>query len=149
MVALPSGVRIPDVNFWVESARQPGAKWQCASGYKLAVARYNLAVVGYNSYPDMFVRMPSYGVSGRPVRVCSLHGFQRTLLNLGLLWWSKRLSKHQNLTHVLLELIARVLNMPIELKGDNYYSKVFRRVNYKLWNSTFWVVITPPQPTYC
>ena len=35
-------------------------------------------------------------------------------------------------TFFLLELIARVLNMPIELKGDNYYSKVFRRVNYKL-----------------
>ena len=32
--------------------------------------------------------------------------------------------------------------MPIELKGNNYYSKVFKRVNYKLWNSTFWVVIS-------
>ena len=31
--------------------------------------------------------------------------------------------------------------MPIELKGLNYYSKVFKRVNYKLSNSTFWVVI--------
>ena len=56
----------------------------------------------------------------------------------------KKLSKHQNLTHFLLELIARVLNMLIGLKGDNYYSKVFKRVNYKLWSSTFWVVITLP-----
>ena len=32
----------------------------------------------------------------------------------------------------LLEMIARVLNMPIGLKGNNYYSKVFKRVNYKL-----------------
>ena len=32
--------------------------------------------------------------------------------------------------------------MLIGLKGDNYYSKVFKRVNYKLWNNTFWVVIT-------
>ena len=31
--------------------------------------------------------------------------------------------------------------MLIGLKGDNYYSKVFKRVNYKLWNNTFWVVI--------
>ena len=68
--------------------------------------------------------------------------FQTTLLNLGLLWWSKRLSKHQNLTHWL-EVLAKVLNMLIGLKGNNYYSKVFKRVNYKLWNSTFWVVITP------
>ena len=29
-------------------------------------------------------------------------------------------------------MIARVLNMSIELKGTNYYSKVFKRVNYKL-----------------
>ena len=42
---------------------------------------------------------------------------------------------------IWLEMIVRVLNMPIELKGNNYYSKVFKRVNYKLSNSTFWVVI--------
>ena len=32
----------------------------------------------------------------------------------------------------------------IELKGNNYYSKVLKRVNCKLSNSTFRVVITPP-----
>ena len=32
--------------------------------------------------------------------------------------------------------------MSIELKGNTYYSKVFKRVNYKLQNSTFLVVIT-------
>ena len=42
-----------------------------------------------------------------------------------------------------LEMIAKVLNILIELKGNNYYSKVFKRVNYKLSNSTFWVVIKP------
>ena len=31
--------------------------------------------------------------------------------------------------------------MLIGLKGNNYYSKVFKRVNYKLSNNTFWVVI--------
>ena len=40
-----------------------------------------------------------------------------------------------------LEVLAKVLNMLIRLKGNNYYSKVFKRVNYKLSNSTFWVVI--------
>ena len=45
------------------------------------------------------------------------------------------------LNTIWLELIARVLNMSIELKGNNYYSRVFKRVNYKLQNSTFWVVI--------
>ena len=50
--------------------------------------------------------------------------------------------KTLKLNTIWLKLIARVLNMPIELKGNNYYSKVFKRVNYKLWNSTFWVVIT-------
>ena len=31
-----------------------------------------------------------------------------------------------------LEIIAKVLNMLIGLKGNNYYLKVFKRVNYKL-----------------
>ena len=34
--------------------------------------------------------------------------------------------------------------MLIGLKGDNYYSKVFIRVNYRLSNSTFLVVIKAP-----
>ena len=45
---------------------------------------------------------------------------------------------------IWLETIAKVLNMLIELKGNNYYSKVFKRVNYKLSNSIFWIVITVP-----
>ena len=90
------------------------------------------------------VRTPSYGVSGRPVRVYSLPGFQITLLNFRFALVIKKLSKYQNLTHFLLELIARVLNMLIGLKCDNYYSKVFKRVNYKLSNNMFRVVITPP-----
>ena len=49
--------------------------------------------------------------------------------------------KTPKLNTIWLELIARVINMLIGLKGDNYYSKVFKRVDYKLWNSTFWVVI--------
>ena len=53
----------------------------------------------------------------------------------------QKLSKTPKLNTIWLETIARVLNMSIELKGNNYYSKVFKRVNYKLWNSTFWVVI--------
>ena len=56
----------------------------------------------------------------------------------------KLLTKNTKTYTIWLELIARVLNMLIGLKSDNYYSKVFKRVNYKLWNSTFWVVITPP-----
>ena len=42
---------------------------------------------------------------------------------------------------IWLETIVKVLNMLIELKGNNYYSKVFKRINYKLSNNTFWVVI--------
>ena len=38
---------------------------------------------------------------------------------------------------IWLETIAKVLNMLIELNGNNYYSKVFKRVHYKLSNSTF------------
>ena len=41
-------------------------------------------------------------------------------------------TKTPKLNTIWLEMIARVLNMPIELKGNNYYSKAFKRVNYKL-----------------
>ena len=50
--------------------------------------------------------------------------------------------KTLKLNTIWLELIARVLNMLIELKGDDYYSKMLKRVNYKLLNNTFWVVIS-------
>ena len=52
----------------------------------------------------------------------------------------KAIKKHQNSTQ-LLETIARVPNMLIELKGNNYYSRLFKRANYKLQNSMFWLVI--------
>ena len=67
------------------SARQPdamvaaGCKWRRTSGVQMAAAGVQL-LSGY------VVRTPSDGVLGRPIRVYSLHGFQRTLLNLGLLW---------------------------------------------------------------
>ena len=61
----------------------------------------------------------------------------------------KKAIKTPKLNTIWLELIAKVLNILIGLKGDNYYSKVFIRVNYKLWNNTFWVVIiTIEQPLY-
>ena len=40
----------------------------------------------------------------------------------------KKLSKTPKLAKNLLEILARVLNVPIELKGNKYYSKVFKRV---------------------
>ena len=44
----------------------------------------------------------------------------------------KKAIKTPKLNTIGLELIAKVLNMLIGLKGNNYYSKVFKRVNYKL-----------------
>ena len=52
----------------------------------------------------------------------------------------KILTKNTKTYTIWLEMIASP-NMPIGLKGNNYYLKVFKRVNYKLWNNTFWVVI--------
>ena len=67
-------------------------------------------------------------------------GFHRTLLNLGLLWDQITIKNTKTYT-IWLETIAKVLNMLLELKGNNYYSKVFKRVNFKVQNNTFWVVI--------
>ena len=44
----------------------------------------------------------------------------------------KKLSKTPKLAKNLLEILARVLNVPIELKGNKYYLKVFKRVYNKL-----------------
>ena len=44
----------------------------------------------------------------------------------------KKAIKTPKFNTIWLEMIARVLNMPIELKGNNYYSKEFKRVIYKL-----------------
>ena len=114
--------RQPDVKW----RRQPGVKWR---------------------QPDGMARQPD-GIPSR-VECAGSH----TPCILDLLKDSKELSsisdcfgdqkaiKTPKLNTIWLELITRVLNMLIGLKGDNYYSKVFKRVNYKLWNSTFWVVI--------
>ena len=112
--------------------------------------------------------MPSDGVSVRPVRTSYTPCILDLLIGKGLqsfgssCFWafhclamdSKELSsildwfgdqkaiKTPKLNTFWLELIARVLNMLIGLKGDNYYSKMFKRVNHKLSNSTFWIVIS-------
>ena len=81
---LPSGVRIPDV-------KHLGGMWQqqnsgCdTSGWKVAAA-------GWKSYPGgMSYDSRLGGMSRIPYSLYSgfAYGFQRTLLNLGLLWWSK------------------------------------------------------------
>ena len=44
----------------------------------------------------------------------------------------KKLPKTPKLAKNLLVNLARVRNVPIELKSINYYSKVFKIVNFKL-----------------
>ena len=92
---LPSGVRIPDV-MAAEQNITSGCK-VAAIGCQLAAAGWNGCALPLSGWNDSILsryvfRMPFDGVSGRPVRIYSLHsgiayGFQRTLLNLGLLWW--------------------------------------------------------------
>ena len=84
----------------------------------------------------------------RPPMVCpdalSGHLFamdSKELSSISDCFGDQKAIKTPKLNTIWLELIARVLNMPIELKGNNYYSKVFKRANYKLQNSMFWVVI--------
>ena len=69
------------------------------------------------------------------------HGLYRALPHSWIAGDQKVIKKTPQLAIIWLEMIAKVLNMLIELKGNNYYSKVFKRFKYKLSNSTFWVVI--------
>ena len=136
-----SGVRIPDVNIWVEVRgnrmqwQQSGCKkWQRTSGWKWR------RISGCKSYPDMLSECPPmvYPDSVSEYTPCM---DSKELSSIQICFGDKKAIKTPKLNILWLELITRVLNMPIELKGDNYYSKLFKRVSYKLWNSTFWVVI--------
>ena len=143
---LPSGSWIPDVNIRVEVAaagyKLAAARCKMATaGCKLAVAGCKLAAARCKSYPDMWSERPPM------VHPDALSGYtpcmdSKELSSISYFFGDQKAIKTPKLNTIWLEFIARVLNMLIGLKGDNYYSKVFKRVNYKLWNITFWVVIT-------
>ena len=60
------------------------------------------------------------------------HGLYKILHHSWLVLMIKKLSKMPKLAKNWLETFARVFNVPIELKGNKYYSKVFKRVYNKL-----------------
>ena len=60
------------------------------------------------------------------------HGLYQVLPHSWLVLMIKKLSKTSKLTKNWLVTVARVFNMPIELKGNKYYSKVFKSVYKKL-----------------
>ena len=162
-------VRYPDVKcrrteFWIwnvprrqaiqiNSIRIPPKK-TCASCYP-ALVNITLRMITYPiriwcsdgkhwlkwaSLATAHVPPLSNGVSGRPVWT-SFAMDSKELSSILDCFRDQKALKTPKLNTILLELIVRVLNMLIGLKGDNYYSKVFKRVNYKLSNNTFWVVI--------
>ena len=60
------------------------------------------------------------------------HGLYQVLPHSWLVLMIKKLSKTPKLVKNWLVTLARVLNVSIELKGNKYYSKVFKRVYKKL-----------------
>ena len=60
------------------------------------------------------------------------HGLYQVLPHSWLVLMIKKLPKTLKLAKNWLVTLARVLNVPIELKGNKYYSKVFKRVYKKL-----------------
>ena len=59
------------------------------------------------------------------------HGLYQVVQHSWLVLMIKKLSKTPKLAKNWLVTLARVLNVPIELKGNKYYSKVFKRVYKK------------------
>ena len=59
-------------------------------------------------------------------------GFHKILPHSWLVSMIKKLQKTPKLAKNWLVTLARFLNVPIELKGINYYSKVFKIVSFKL-----------------
>ena len=60
------------------------------------------------------------------------HGLQKILPHSLFVLMIKKLPKTPKLAKNLLVTLARFLNVPIELKSINYYSKVFKTVNFML-----------------
>ena len=91
--------------------------------------------------PDIFCR-EDWTRTQSGLKACVLAMDSKKLSSISDCFGDQKAIKTPKLNTIWLKLIARVLNMLIGLKCDNYYSKVFKRVNHKLSNSTFWVVIT-------
>ena len=102
------------------------------------------------SYPDMLsgslttVSKPCYSPRSAALQWCvrtpcpDIFAMDsKELSSISDCFGDQKAIKTPKINIILLELIARVLNMLIGLKGDNYYSKVCIRVNYKLSNNTF------------
>ena len=101
-------------------------------------------------YPDIFCSLHSGFAYGKGLQSFTsscfwvFHCFamdSKELSSISDCFGDQKAIKTPKLNIIWLELIARVLNMLIGLKDDNYYSKVFKRINHKLSNNTFWVVI--------
>ena len=60
------------------------------------------------------------------------HGLHKILPHSWFVLMIKKLSKTPKLAKKLISKLAKVLNVPIELKGNNYYSKVFKTIKFKL-----------------
>ena len=114
--------RILDVDIRVEWRRQqnsgcghPGGKWR---------------------QPDGITTRVEWAGSHTPC-ILDLLMDSEELSSISDCFGDQKAIKTPKFNTIWLELIVRVLNMLIGLKGDNYYPQVFKRVNYKLWNSTF------------
>ena len=131
--------RFPDVI-------HPSVKWQQISGCDTSGWKrrqiFGCDTSGWKwQQPDAIPSRVECARSHTP-RILDLLKDSKELSSISDCVGDQKAIKTPKLNTIWLELIARVLNMLIGLKGDNYYSKVFKKVNYKLWNSTFWVVIT-------
>ena len=60
------------------------------------------------------------------------HGLYQVLPHSWLFLMIKKLPKTPKLAKNWLVTLTRFLNVPIELKGINYYSKVFKTISFKL-----------------
>ena len=79
---------------------------------------------GYEVLQNLFFMCLSFSL------LC--HGLYKIFPHSWLVLMIKKLSKTPKLAKNWLETLARVFNVPIELKGNKYYSKVFKRVYNKL-----------------
>ena len=140
-----------DANFLqVKKELRKFQKWWKVA-VKFSFVLWNSSVLG-SSFDSLPCTLDLFGKGFEALQnldsLCNLasillcHGLYQVLPHSWLVLMIKKLSKTSKLSKNWLVTLARVLNVPIELKGNKYYSKVFKRVYKKLWKSTFWAVIS-------
>ena len=112
-----------------------GAEFSFTQSCSCSSSWFSLSLIGLATYCQAWQRLWSaqkFGIFMHLSFNLHCHGLHKILPHSWFDSMIKKLPKTPKLAKNWLVTLARFFNVPIELKGINYYSKVFKIVNFKL-----------------